>query len=278
MTLTTEYWRPGENYLQLIVEAIKDKVGNQDIVVISEKAVSTALGTIVDESTVKPGWTAHLLAKYWMRYAWGYFLGLLCRLRDTTIQHIREYPLKEGSAHKQVALDHAGFLQALMFGSEGGIDGSNLPYSYVSLPLTNASQTAQKIRRYIKSKLGKDVAVMIVDTDTTYSIGGFHFTPRPRPIKGIHSSGGFLAYLAGRLLRVKRRATPLALVGSKKNVEGTLEIAKIANKARGFGAGKTVWDMAETFKVSITDVTWEMLVKVEHKPIVIVKASYNRKR
>jgi F420-0:gamma-glutamyl ligase-like protein len=70
----------------------------------------------------------------------------------------------------------------------------------------------------------------------------------------------------------------LALVGSKKNVEGILEIAKIANKARGFGAGKTVWDMAETFKVSITDVTWEMLVKVEHKPIVIVKASYNRKR
>ncbi len=90
VTLTTEYWRPGENYLQQIVEAIKDKVGNQDIVVISEKAVSTALGTIVDESTVKPGWTAHLLAKYWMRYAWGYFLGLLCRLRDTTIQHIRE--------------------------------------------------------------------------------------------------------------------------------------------------------------------------------------------
>ena len=273
VAVTTRYWRPREDYLCQIVDAIENKIENGDVVTISEKAVSTALGNIVDESVIKSSWMARLLAKYWMRYIWGYFLGQLCHLRKTTIRHIRKYPIKEGSAHKQVALEHAGFLQALMFGSEGGIDGSNLPYSYVSLPLRNASQTAQKIRRYIKSKLGKSVMVLIVDTDKTYSIRRFHFTPRPKPINGIHSSGGFLAYLIGRLFKVKRRATPVAAAGSKMHVEKALEIAKIANRARGFGAGRTVWDMAEMFKVSITSVTWAMLDAIKHKPIVIIKSS-----
>ncbi|UCG44771.1 MAG: coenzyme F420-0:L-glutamate ligase [Candidatus Bathyarchaeota archaeon] len=278
ITPYTGYWRPGEDYLYQIIEAIRGKVEDYDTVAVSEKAVSTALGNIVDESVIEPSLTARLLARYWMRYAWGYIFGPLCRLRTTTIQHLRDYPLEEGSAHKQVALEQAGFLQALLFGSEGGIDGSNLPYSYVSLPLVNASQTAQQIRRRIESTLGKDVAVIMVDTDSTYSIGSFHFTPRPNPIKGIHSTGGFLAYLAGRLLHTKRRATPVAHVGSRMNTEDALELAKIANKARGFGAGKTVWDMAEAFRVPITDVTWEMLTTNAHRPIVIVKTSYNRKR
>jgi len=272
VTVTTRYWRPKEDYLSQLVDAVESNVENGDVVTISEKAISTALGNIVDENAIKSGWIARLLAKCWMRYVWGYFLGQLCHLRKTTIRHIRKYPIEEGSAHKQVALEHAGFLQALMFGSEGGIDGSNLPYSYVSLPLTNASQTAQKIRSYIESKLGKSVIVMIVDTDKTYSIRGFHFTPRLKPIKGIHSSGGFLAYVIGRLFKVKRRATPVAVAGSKMHVEKALEIAKIANRARGFGAGRTVWDMTETFKVSITNVTWDMLDAIEHKPIIIVKA------
>jgi F420-0:gamma-glutamyl ligase-like protein len=42
--------------------------------------------------------------------------------------------------------------------------------------------------------------------------------------------------------------------------------------SRGFGAGRTVWDMAETFKVDLADVSWEMLETVKHKPIVIVRA------
>jgi F420-0:gamma-glutamyl ligase-like protein len=55
------------------------------------------------------------------------------------------------------------------------------------------------------------------------------------------------------------------------NIEETLQIADAANKARGFGAGRNVWDMAEAFDVRLTEVTWEMLEKVEHKPLVIVR-------
>ena len=271
VSLTTRYWRPGEDYLQQIVDAVKNKVENGDFVTVSDKAISTALGNIADESVIHPSKLACFLAKYWMRYVWGYVLGPFCHLRKKTIQRLQMYPIKEGSAHKQLALRHAGILQALMQGSEGGIDGSNLPCSYVSLPLENAQLTAQTIRSRIRSELGKNVTVVIVDTDKTYSFRGFHFTPRPKPIKGIHPFGGFLAYLFGRFFKMKRRATPVAIAGSEIGPEEVLEIAKIANRSRGFGAGRTVWDMVETFKVSLTGVTWDMLDKVEHQPIVIVK-------
>ena len=269
--ITTSYWRPGEGYLQKISDSIKRKIEDGDVVTISEKAICTTLGNLVDEEHIKANRLSHFLARYWMRYVWGYILGPLCHLRRSTICHCRTYPVKAGSTHKRVVVQHAGLLQALMHSSEGGIDGSNLPYAYISLPLKNARQTAQKIRNYIKSTLGKEVTVVIVDTDKTYSLRGFHFTPRPKPIKGIHSFGGVLAYAFGRFFKMKQRATPIAIAGSQMTTEEALEIAKIANRSRGVGAGRTIWDMAERFNAPLTAVSWEMLDKVEHKPIVIAR-------
>ncbi len=271
LAVKTRYWRPGEDYLTQIIESIKNKVKDGDFVTVSEKAISAALSNLIDEQSFSSSWTARFLAKYWMRFVWGYVLGFLCHLREKTVQRLRTYPVNEGALHKQVAIVYAGFLQALMQGSEGGIDASNIPYSYASLPLTNAQQIAKKIQEHVRSVLDKKVIVIIVDTDKTYSFRTFHFTPRPKPINGIHSFGGFLAYVIGRFFKLKLRATPIAVAGSKISVETALKIADIANRARGVGAGRTVWDMAETFRVPITSVTWHMLDRVEHKPIVIVR-------
>jgi len=269
--LETDYWRPGTDYVQKIIDNVRRKIKNGDFITISEKAISTASGNILNESKVRPGKLAHFIAKYWMRYVWGYLLGVFCRLRKKTIVRLRAYPVVNGSAHKHVALKHAGLWQTLMYGSEGGIDASNLPYSYVSLPLKNAWRIAERIRERLKRELDIDVSVMILDTDKTYSFKNFHFTPRPKPIQGIHSCNGLSAYMSGRFLKLRRRATPIAAVGCKISVEEALEIAELANRARGFGAGRNVWDMAEGFGVSITNVTWDMLDRVKHKPIVIVR-------
>jgi len=271
VAVESRYWKPGDDYIKQLIKAIENIVEDGDFVTVSEKAVSTALGNLVDEKNVEPSRLARLIAKYWMRIIWPYVLGPICHLRQETIQFLRSYPTEEGSLHKQVALMHNGFLQALMHGSEGAIDGSNLPYSYVSLPLENAQKIAQELRERIRSELGKNVTVTIVDTDKTYSLKGFHFTPRPKPLKGIHSFGGFLAYVAGRALKLKKRATPLAVAGSQITTEEALEIAKIANRTRGTGAGRTVWDMAKTFNVNLTAVTWKMLNSVKHRPIVIIR-------
>lgn len=271
LAVTTGYWRSRENYTEKIVEGVRGKIRDGDFIVISEKAIATATGNIVDESVVKASLNARLIARYWMRVAWGHLLGRLCHFQGKPLQRLREYPLETGSRHKQVALHYAGLLQALMFGSEGGIDGSNLAYSYVSLPLKDARVAAEELRRQIRLRLRKKVFVLIVDTDKTYSLRYFHFTPRPNPIEGIHSFGGFIAYVTGRMLRLRRRATPVAVSGRSMPVEEALEVAEIANRARGYGAGRTVWEMAEKFNVDVDDVSWEMLETVRHKPIVIVR-------
>jgi len=278
VAVESRYWKPGDDYITQLIEAIENIVEDGDFVTVSEKAVSTALGNLIDEKEVEASWLARFLAKYWMRFVWPYILGPLCHLRKKTINYVRLYPLEEGSLHKQVALLHSGFLQALMHGSEGAIDGSNLPHSYVSLPLENAQKIAQELRERIRSDLGKNVTVAIVDTDKTYSLRGFHFTPRPKPLKGIHSFGGFLAYVAGRSLKLKKRATPVAVAGSQITTEEALEIAKIANRTRGTGAGRTVWDMTKTFNVTLTGVTWKMLDSVKHCPIVIIRPKTQMKQ
>jgi len=271
--VTTKYWRPRENYLKEIISGVRGKIANGDFVVVSEKAISTATSNIVNENTIKPSLCAELIANYWMQIVWGYVLGPLCHFRERLLQYLREYPVEMGSRHKQVALRQAGLLQALMFGSEGGVDGSNLAYAYVSLPLSNADEIAEKIHKQIWLRLGQKVVVMIVDTDKTYSFRNFHFTPRPKPMKGIRSFGGFITYVIARMFKLKKRPTPVAVVGCRINVEEALKIANIANRVRGFGSGKTVWDMVEKFKVGLTGVSWEMLETVKHKPIVIIRKS-----
>ena len=271
VAVESRYWKPGDDYIKQLIQAIKTIIADGDFVTVSEKAVSTALGNITDESSIKPSNLARFIAKYWTRLAWPYVLGPVCHLRKKTTDYLRSYPPEEGSRHKQLALQQSGFLQALMHGSEAGIDGSNLPQAYVSLPLENAKEIANELRERIEAELGKKVTVVIVDTDKTYSWKGFHFTPRPKPIKGIHSLGGVLAYVAGRSLKLRKRATPLAVAGPQIPTEEAIEIAKIANRTRGIGAGRTVWDMAKTFNVDLTDVTWRMLDTVKHRPIVIIR-------
>jgi F420-0:gamma-glutamyl ligase-like protein len=73
-------------------------------------------------------------------------------------------------------------------------------------------------------------------------------------------------------LRLRRRATPLAVAGGEMSAEQALEIAEVADRSRGFGAGRTVWEMAERFGVDLTAVSWEMLETVRHKPIVILRS------
>lgn len=271
LAVCTGYWKPGENYVAEITRALDGKVEDGDFVVVSEKAVSTAKGNVVDEATVGSSTSSRFLASFWMRLVWGYPLGVTCRFGSRLLGRLRSYPLESGSRHKQLALEQAGVLQALMFGSEGGIDGSNLPYSYVSLPLKDAGDAAETIQRQIDRRLKRRVCVIVADTDKTYRFRNFFFTPRPKPMRGIHSFGGVATYAVGRLLKLKKSSTPLAVAGCPLQASEALTVTNIADRARGAGSGATVWDMASRFGVAVNGVTWEMLSQVKHKPLVIVR-------
>jgi F420-0:gamma-glutamyl ligase-like protein len=271
-TVKTKFWRPGQDYLTVIVQRIHPLLRNGDIVVISEKAISTSLGNIVDENEVTPGFLAKLLVIIWMRFFWGFFLGNICRFKQSSINHLRCYPLEEGASHKQVVLRHSGFLSALKYGSEGGIDISNTPSSFACLPLERPNIQARLIYEELKKKTGKKITVIISDTDSTFSFHNLHFTSHPHPIKGIKSFGGVLPFIFGRALKLRQRATPLAIEGVRIQVEDALLFAEIAHHIRGSGAGRTIWDMVERYGVNFSEITWEMLDAVNHFPIVLIRS------
>ncbi len=271
LAVTTSYWKPNDKYLERIIEALDGKLCDGDFVVVSEKALAVATGCIVDEAKVKPSQNARFIAGFWMKIVWGYCLGYLCGFGLRLLRRLREYPLESGSRHKQVALERSGLLQALMFGSEGGIDGSNLAYSYVSLPLKDADVFAGQIQKQISSRMGKHVCVVIADTDKTYRFNNFYFTPRPNPLRGIHSFGGVFTYVFGRIMGFRRSSTPLAVAGCKLSAGEALTVTNIADRARGPGSGATVWDMASRFHVAADAVSWEMLASIPHKPLVVVR-------
>jgi len=239
-------------------------------VVVSEKALAVARGRLVDESKARPGALARFLVIFWMRVAWGRLLGSVCHMRRVNMARLRAYPLVEGAKHKQVCLKQVGLLQSLRPLSEGGIDTSNVPFSLASLPLEAPRLLAEEIREMIASKLGKAVSVAIVDSDKTYSWHSIHVASRTTDVRGIVRLG-FFAYLIGRAFRWKARSTPLAWAGSVVSPRYALRVAGLANKARGHGAGRTAWEMAARFGVGLTEVDWQMLERVEHKPIVILR-------
>ena len=174
IAIPTVYWMPGEDYIQIIIRSIKDLAREGDLIILSEKAISIATGNIVDEKNIKPGRLARLIGGKWMTFVWGYLLGRICHLKPKTIQRLREYPQPEGPKHKELTLNHVGLLQSLRHGSEGGIDGSNVAFSYVALPLKDPNKKAEDIHEKISEKLKQKVGVSIVDTDMTYSIGSSH--------------------------------------------------------------------------------------------------------
>jgi F420-0:gamma-glutamyl ligase-like protein len=270
-TLQCQYWRPGTNYQKEISRRVANIVYDGDIIAVSEKALSTAMGNIVDESLIKPGALAWFLSSFWTRRVWGGPLGRALRLKEQTISNLQNYPRIEGAAHKQVALSNVGFLQSLRHYSEGGIDASNLPYSYVSLPLKNPSKIASRIREDIEKKSDVKVTVMIVDGDTTYSWKNLHLAPRNVETPGFIHFGGFITFLIGRFFGFQARQTPVAISGESINPDRSLWFARLFHKLCGGGAGRTAWSMSENMETSLTGVTWEMLESVEHYPITVIR-------
>ena len=266
----TGYWPPGTDYIREIVTAVHRILQNGDIVTVSEKALSTAMGNLIDESETRPGRVAKFLSSFWMRRLWGGPLGKLTKLREHTTDRMKNYPYPEGAAHKQVALERVGLLQSLRHYSEGGIDASNLPFSYVCLPLEDPKLIADSICTALEAS-GKRVSTLIVDGDTTYSKRNLHIAPRRVSIPGVIHVGGFLTFLVGRMFDLTSRSTPIAISGTVLNPDFALTLANVSHRVRGHGAGRTVWDMAERLGVGLTDVTWEMLTQVDHYPIAILR-------
>lgn len=263
--IETGYIKPNED-LNCIIEPAKQIMEDGDYLVIAETPISVSQGRLVDEAEYTPSLTAKFLTTVWSKYLWGYVLGPALKIKKRTIKNLRKLP-EETKAHKEVVLQLYGLKHALKPASEAGIDLSNAPGTCVSL----LPENPEKVACDLKDEIGKDVCVMIIDTDATYMKNGKYFTGLPIAIDGIDADNGFFGYLKGQLSE-NMGSTPLGC-SEKIDVETGLKIANIAEDYQKSLSTemKTIHSVKAVLGSEIDEVTIEDLDSITHTPAVIIR-------
>ncbi len=263
--IETGYIKPNEDLNSIIIPARK-LMDNGDYLVSAETPISISQGRLVDEAEYKPSLTAKFLTTVWSKYLWGYILGPLLKIKKRTIKNLRRLP-EETKAHKEVVLQLYGLKHALKPASEAGIDLSNAPGTCVSL----LPENPEKVACDIKEEIGKDICVMIIDTDATYMKNGKYFTGLPIAIDGIKADMGFFGYVKGQLSE-NMGSTPLGC-SEKISVEEGLKIANIAEDYQKSLSTemKTIHSVKKVLGTSESEVTIEALDSITHTPAVIIR-------
>ncbi len=263
--IETGYIKPNDS-LDSIIEPAKDLMQDGDYLVIAETPISVSQNRLVDESLYTPSLTAKFLTVVWSKYLWGYVFGPMLKIKERTIKNLRRLP-KETEAHKEVVLQLYGLKHALKPASEAGIDLSNAPGTFVSL----LPEDPERVAKEIKSEIGRDVCVMIIDTDATYMKNGKYFTGLPIAIEGIDADNGFFGYVKGQLSE-NMGSTPLGCSESM-DVEKALKIANIAEDYQKSLSTemKTIHSVKEVLGSEMDEVTIEDLDSITHTPAVIIR-------
>ena len=263
--IETGYIKPNED-LNCIIEPAKQIMEDGDYLVIAETPISVSQGRLIDEAEYTPSLTAKFLTTVWSKYLWGYVLGPALKIKKRTIKNLRKLP-EETKAHKEVVLQLYGLKHALKPASEAGIDLSNAPGTCVSL----LPENPEKVACDLKDEIGKDVCVMIIDTDATYMKNGKYFTGLPIAIEGIDADNGFFGYLKGQLSE-NMGSTPLGC-SEKIDVETGLKIANIAEDYQKSLSTemKTIHSVKAVLGSEIDEVTIEDLDSITHTPAVIIR-------
>ena len=263
--IETGYIKPNEDLSSIITPA-RELMEDGDYLVIAETPVSISQGRLVDESEYVPSLKAKFLTVVWSKYLWGYIFGPLLKIKKRTIKNLRRLP-KETEAHKEVVLQLYGLKHALKPASEAGIDLSNAPGTCVSL----LPENPEKVAKEIKTEIGKNVCVMIIDTDATYMKNGKYFTGLPIAIDGIEANKGVFGYVKGQLCE-NMGSTPLGC-SEEINVDKALKIANIAEDYQKSLSTemKTIHSVKEVLGTSESEVTIEALDSITHTPAVIIR-------
>lgn len=263
--IETGYIKPNDN-LNSIIDPAKEIMEDGDYLVIAETPISVSQGRLIDEAEYTPSLTAKFLTTVWSKYLWGYVFGPALKIKERTIKNLRRLP-KETEAHKEVVLQLYGLKHALKPASEAGIDLSNAPGTCVSLLPENPENVAKDIKR----EIGKEVCVMIIDTDATYMKNGKYFTGLPIAIEGIDADNGFFGYVKGQLSE-NMGSTPLGC-SEKMDVETALKIANIAEDYQKSLSTemKTIHSVKAVLGSEIDEVTIEDLDSITHTPAVIIR-------
>lgn len=267
------YWLPGTDVIRIIYNAYNFLIRNGDTVVISEKALSVAYGNIYDENLIKISFIDKALTYLVSKFFWGriFYKPFSSRL----ISVLRNTDLKLLARHKKLACKIGGVKHLVKPISEVGIDTTNLPYNYVSLPFRNIDEIAKEIHASLVKRFNKTINLLIIDTDKCFKLkhANLALGTRPSSVKGIIDLGG-VAYFIGKYFRKYfiEYPTPVAYEGYDLSLTNLLKICRICEKQRGYGLGRNIIEMMKNLDIKeFSEIRWRDLNKVRHYPAFIIR-------
>ncbi|MCS7127696.1 MAG: coenzyme F420-0:L-glutamate ligase [Sulfolobales archaeon] len=269
-----KYWYPGTNVASEIARVYGNLVRPGDLIAISEKALCVSKGLLYDEGVIHPDPFTKFAAYIVNRVIWGKFLREL--FNERTRHFLLKTPLNYIASHKKLSLKLGGLKHFIKPLSEAGIDATNLPYTYVSLPIRNADKEAKILRDDLVKLLKTSLGVLIVDSDRTFKLRNFAnlaIATRPSSVRGVIDLGG-IAYFIGRTLNelFVEYPTPVAYAGKWIGLTNILKVARLADKLMGYGLGRNVLEMVSNLgRESFSEVLWSDMSRVRHYPAVLIR-------
>jgi len=172
--------KEGEDLAEIIVKCCNDEIGGleeKDIVVLTSKIVSKAAGRIRKLSEVVPGRKALAISAQtgkdarWLQMIFdeGHEILGIMPLAGIFEQHIINCSEDAECSREVIEHEQAVCITRGRDGSihtcDAGIDGSNHPVGVVGLLPEDPDGAARKIREQIQKLTGKQVAVILADTE-----------------------------------------------------------------------------------------------------------------
>ena len=172
--------KPGDKLGEIIVGCAKDEAGGveeRDIIVVTSKIVSKAENRIASLSEVKPGNKAMRLCRRTGKEASklqllvdnNHEIIAVIPLNGLAEEYIMKSTARPDEARQLLAKEACILVtkdsEGRLHTYDGGIDSSNHPDDIVSLPPSDPDRSAREIRQEIKRLTGKEVAVLIADTE-----------------------------------------------------------------------------------------------------------------
>jgi len=172
--------KQGDNLAELIIKCSNEEIGGlkeKDIIVLTSKIVSKATGRLRKFSEVIPSKKALAISKQtgkdakWLQMIFdeGHKILAIIPLKGVFEQHIMQ-SCEDAKTGREL-IDHEQAI-CITQGRDGrihtcdaGIDGSNHPAGILSLMPEDPDGQARKIRQEIQKLTGKQVAVILADTE-----------------------------------------------------------------------------------------------------------------
>ncbi len=164
----------GDDLAKLIAETFE--LEDEDVVVVTSKAVSKVKGYVINLEKVEPSFASRVIARLVRKPAKLVEAQLLvseglfaCIPVYEFLKDRVEFLSKDvEEAERLMAEDRSTFVMVTPDGrlaSEAGLDLSNMPPGIACYPPPNPDKEALALRNRIKELTGKDVAVVITDTE-----------------------------------------------------------------------------------------------------------------